>query len=95
MRGPSEQVAGTPRPERRSGRRLRVSQRAQIVLPHAVIDCEVRDLSTQGAKIALRQEVTLPETFRLFIAAQSLRTYSVRLRWHKGNQIGISFEMDA
>jgi len=80
---------------RRQGRRLRVRQQAKIVLNDEMIHCEVRNLSLQGAGISLSRRVQLPNTFNLFIAAHSLRTFKVKLRWLRGNQAGVSFEMDA
>ena len=80
---------------RRQGRRLRVRQQAKIVLSDEMIHCEVRNLSLQGAGISLSRRAQLPDTFNLFIAAHSLRTFKVKLRWHKGTHAGVSFEMDA
>jgi len=56
--------------------------------------CEVRDLSTGGARIAVRQHVPLPERFDLFICAHDIRVHKVRLRWREGDFAGVSFGAD-
>jgi len=79
----------------RSARRFRVLQQAKIVFgKETMIHCEVRDLSTGGAKIALRPNIRLPEKFDLFICAQDLRVHKVRLRWRQGSFVGVSFGAD-
>lgn len=78
--------------ELRQARRLRVAQQAKIVVgPEVMFHCEVRDLSTGGAKIAVRQHVPLPERFDLFICAHDIRVHKVRLRWREGDFAGVSF----
>jgi PilZ domain len=70
-------------------------QPAKIVIgTKTMLHCEVRDISTGGAKISIRGHVPLPETFELFICAQDLRVYPVRLRWRQGNFAGVSFGID-
>ncbi|MGO4572387.1 PilZ domain-containing protein [Microvirga sp. 2TAF3] len=79
----------------RSARRLRVLQQAKIVFDtETMIHCVVRDLSTGGAKIEIRQHVPLPETFDLFICAHDLRVHRAQLRWRKGEFAGVSFDSD-
>jgi hypothetical protein len=79
----------------RRTRRLRVRQQAKIVFgAETMIHCEVRDLSVGGARISLKQHVSLPERFELFICAQDLRVHTVRVCWREGDFIGVSFGAD-
>ncbi|WP_210251013.1 PilZ domain-containing protein [Microvirga thermotolerans] len=81
------------RPDLRSAKRRRVLQQAKIVTgAETMIHCEIRDISTGGARIALRRNVALPETFQLYIAAHTLQVHSANVRWRNGDFIGVAFE---
>ncbi|MGE7415880.1 PilZ domain-containing protein [Methylobacterium tarhaniae] len=77
----------------RAGRRRRVIQQGRIVLgPDRSAACEVMDLSAAGARLRVPARIDVPETFPLVIAADDLRTVTVRLRWRRGDFAGVTFE---
>ncbi|MBF9195626.1 PilZ domain-containing protein [Microvirga terrestris] len=80
---------------RRHARRFPAHHPAQIMLgPDAMIACTVRDISTGGARIALKPQMDLPETFELFIAAHDLQVRRARVCWREGAFAGIAFSSD-
>ena len=96
MKSPGPRAPGNGKIELRQARRLRVVQQAKIVVgPEVMFHCEVRDLSTGGAKIAVRRHVPLPERFDLFICAHDIRFHKARLRWREGDFVGVSFGADS
>jgi PilZ domain len=80
---------------RRQARRFSAHHPAQILLgPEAMIPCTVKDISTGGAKIELKPQMDLPETFELFIAAHDLQVRRARVCWRKDGYAGIAFSLD-
>jgi hypothetical protein len=80
---------------RRQARRFPAQHPAQILLgPDAMIACTVKDISTGGARIALKPQMDLPETFELFIAAHDLQVRRARVCWRKDGYAGIAFSLD-
>ena len=77
---------------RRQARRFSTHHPAKIVLgPEAMISCMVKDISTGGARIAVKPDMDLPETFELFIAAHDLQARRVRVCWRDGGFAGVAF----
>jgi hypothetical protein len=77
---------------RRHARRFPTRHPATIVLgPEAMISCTVNDISSGGARIAVRAHMDLPETFELFIAAHDLQVRRVRVCWRDGDFAGVRF----
>ncbi|KQP29054.1 PilZ domain-containing protein [Methylobacterium sp. Leaf100] len=54
------------------------------------MDCLVRDMSASGARLALSETTTLPESFDLYIP-QKDRTYRSTLAWRRADGVGITF----
>ena len=80
---------------RRQARRFSAHHPAQILLgPEAMIPCTVKDISTGGARIELKPQMDLPETFELFIAAHDLQVRRARVCWRKDGYAGIAFSLD-
>ena len=77
---------------RRQARRFPTRHPATIVLgSEAMISCTVNDISTGGARIAVKSHTDLPETFDLFIAAHDLQVRRVRVCWRSGDHAGVAF----
>jgi hypothetical protein len=77
---------------RRQARRFSTHHPAKIVLgPEAMVSCTVKDISTDGARIAVKSDMNLPETFELFIAAHDLQARRVRVCWRNGDFAGVAF----
>src|SRR6202030_1731042 len=49
-----------------------------------------RDLSDEGARIVLSENITVPETFDLHIL-QRKQTLRARVTWRRGDEIGLGF----
>ena len=58
------------------------------------MDCLVRDMSASGARLALTETSTLPESFELYIP-QKERTYRAQMCWRRADSIGIAFVDEA
>ncbi|KQP41547.1 pilus assembly protein PilZ [Methylobacterium sp. Leaf104] len=82
--------------EHRRESRLRTFLKGRIVFNKGAssMDCLVRDLSPSGARLALSETSTLPESFDLYIP-QKDRTYRATLCWRRADGIGITFVDEA
>jgi len=88
-------VPSTATDNRRHARRFRAHHPAKIVLgPEAMISCMVKDISTGGARLAVKPQMDLPETFELFIAAHDLQVRRARVCWRHGGFAGVAFSDD-
>ena len=80
---------------RRNSRRFRTEHPAKIMLGlDGMISCTVEDISTGGARLALKAHIELPETFELFIAAHDLQVRRARVCWRDAGIAGVAFECD-
>lgn len=77
---------------------LRNSDRAPSVLEGKIYfsdgtseSCRIKDLSAGGAKIEVRENVTLPTAFDLVIFEVKFRICAARLQWQEGKLAGVSF----
>lgn len=72
--------------------RIRTFLKGQVVFNNrmSTMDCVIRNISGTGAKLQLTQAVTLPDQFELHIP-QKGETSRVRIRWRRGDEIGVSF----
>jgi hypothetical protein len=85
--GKSDATAG----EHRRSPRKRTLKEARVVLTdRTTMDCLVRDMSAQGARLAFGAPVTLPTTFSLLMVA-SEKLIPAELLWQRGLLAGIAF----
>ena len=83
-------VAVSALDNRRQARRFPTHHPAKIMLgPEAMISCTVKDISTGGARIAVKRHMDLPETFELYIAAHDLQVRRARVCWRHGDYAGV------
>jgi len=54
------------------------------------LDCTIRDLSDEGARIAFSATVALPEVIELDIPQRELRRQA-RVVWRRNDEVGLSF----
>lgn len=88
-------VPVTATDNRRQARRFHAHHPAQILLgPDAMISCTVKDISAGGARLALKPQMDLPETFEIFIAAHDLQVRRARVCWRRGDFAGVAFSLD-
>src|SRR5215475_11771238 len=57
------------------------------------LDCLVRDISSQGAKLKVSDSVAIPEIVELHIPHKD-ETYRAKVQWRTGFEIGVTFEND-
>jgi hypothetical protein len=76
----------------RNSERIRALLGAQIVFnnQNSTLNCQVRNISTGGARISLSANVAIPEEFDLLVP-QKGRTYRCKLRWRTGDAAGVEF----
>jgi hypothetical protein len=80
---------------RRQARRFPTHHPAKIMLgPEAMISCMVKDISSGGARIAVKRHMDLPETFELYIAAHDLQVRRARVCWRNGDFAGVAFSTE-
>jgi hypothetical protein len=88
-------VPATALDNRRQARRFPSHHPAKIMLgPEAMISCMVKDISTGGARIAVKRHMDLPETFELYIAAHDLQVRRARVCWRHGDFAGVAFSAE-
>ena len=78
--------------ERRRSTRSRSLLGARIVFNNraSTLDCTVRNISEQGARLVLGAAVAVPDEFDLVIS-QKERTHRCRIAWRTANEIGVAF----
>src|SRR5262245_860205 len=57
------------------------------------LDCLVRDISGQGAKLKVSDSIAIPEFVELHIPNKD-ETYRAKVQWRTGFEIGVTFEND-
>jgi PilZ domain-containing protein len=57
------------------------------------LDCLVRDISDQGAKLKVSDSIAIPEFVELHIPNKD-ETYRAKVQWRTGFEIGVTFEND-
>lgn len=83
--------ADIPVGNRRNSPRRRVLKEGKVILSDwAVIDCLVRDLSENGARLEFGGPTELPKAFRLFITSSNM-LIPAELAWQRGLAAGARF----
>ncbi|MDD7908929.1 PilZ domain-containing protein [Pseudovibrio exalbescens] len=84
--------AEMPEDERRRSRRRRTLKEGRVVFnDHSVvIDCTIRDLSDEGARLLLETTQDIPDEFFLYIVQHRQRA-KVEVRWRTGDAMGVEF----
>ena len=78
--------------ESRRAERVRtlIGARAVFNNGQSTIDCQIRNLSTHGAKLGLSESVALPDVFVLEIPSRD-KSYRAELRWRTVDAVGVEF----
>jgi hypothetical protein len=81
--------------ERRINSRLRSFLQGRIYFNQrrSSLDCLVRDLSEDGAKLKVSNSVALPEFVELHIPNKNA-TYPAKVQWRAGDEIGVAFNLE-
>jgi hypothetical protein len=82
----------TPGPEGRKTPRVRTYMGGRAIFNNgnSSIDCQVRNLSAEGAKLTLSESVGLPSAFLLDIPSRN-KGYRVEVRWRTTDSVGVEF----
>jgi PilZ domain len=77
--------------DQRKTDRTRTYLGGQIVFNQrsSVMDCLVRNFSSEGAKLVFSNTVTVPDEFDLSIPKQE-RTFRVRMVWRRADEAGVA-----
>jgi hypothetical protein len=72
--------------------RARAILGAQIIFNNrnSTVECQIRNISSKGARICFTDAVSVPEEFELFIP-QKGTTYRARMRWRDTEGAGLEF----
>jgi len=86
------QLLSEPKAERRSSSRQRRLLGGKIVFNNnaSTIDCIIRDLSSQGARLSVASPVGIPEWFDLRVDRNGA-CYPAQVAWRSHDQIGVTF----
>jgi diguanylate cyclase (GGDEF)-like protein len=78
--------------ERRTQRRQRVLKPGKIIINgmNSVVDCTMRDVTREGARLRVHGHFFAPEQFDLLIVGSGAAK-RVRLRWQNGKELGVQF----
>jgi len=78
--------------DKRKSPRRRVLKEGKIVFADAmrVIDCTIRDMSPEGARLLIANTVGLPDTFTLYEKSTGM-LYPASVVWRQSNALGIRF----
>lgn len=82
--------------ERRAKERTRTLIAARMVFggQGLAADCEIRNLSSGGAKLIVDEEIPVPTEFILEIPSKH-RTHKARLVWRHADACGVAFDLEA
>ena len=73
--------------------RQKVLRRGKITYQNFEIECQVRDISSTGAKLRLAGDVTVPSSFKLLILPEKI-TRMVQVCWRDELLLGVRFMED-
>lgn len=78
--------------DKRKTQRRRVLKAGKIIFADAksVIDCTIRDLSPEGARLAIANTIGVPETFCLFETSTGM-LYDATVTWRQAAALGVKF----
>lgn len=79
--------------EKRKVPRRRVLKEGKIVFADGlrVLDCTIRDMSANGARLLIASTVGLPDSFHLYEKSSGL-LYPARIAWRQANALGVEFQ---
>jgi hypothetical protein len=55
------------------------------------VDCLIRDISDQGAKLRFSSTIATPDVVELHVPSRE-ESYRARIEWRAGEEVGVSFE---
>jgi hypothetical protein len=81
--------------ERRSSSRQKAFLQGRLYFNNRrnSVDCLIRDLSEQGAKLRFSSTIATPEVVELHIPNRD-ESYRARVEWRNGEEVGVSFNYE-
>jgi hypothetical protein len=76
--------------ERRQAPRQRTFKTGSITLPHGIVECLIRNMSTKGALLEFLQPPLVPEDFTLLIKPDMIRR-ECHVAWRMALRVGVEF----
>jgi hypothetical protein len=91
MKKPSQAQLDTTAQEQRSAPRQRSFLQGRVFFNsrRSSIDCIIRDLSDDGARLKFATTPTIPEVFELYVPNKD-ESYQARIIWHDGSDMGVT-----
>jgi hypothetical protein len=79
--------------EKRKAVRLRTLLGARAVFNggKSTLDCQIRNISTTGAQLAIQNLAIMPDEDFLLVVPARNKTYRVEFRWRSDNAAGVRF----
>jgi hypothetical protein len=79
--------------EKRKSPRRRVLKEGKIIFADGlrVIDCTIRDMSQEGARLLIASTLGVPDTFHLFEKSTGL-VYPATIAWRQASSVGVKFD---
>ncbi len=81
--------------EPRKSPRARTMLGAQIIFNNrsSTVDCQIRNMSEEGAKIIIHDHLSIPQRFE-FHVPQKGRSFKAKVIWRQDNEAGLEFLQD-
>ncbi len=81
--------------EPRKSTRQRTMLGAKIIFNNrmSTLDCRIRNISSEGAKILLGDQYAIPQVFEFHVAHKD-ETFRARVIWRHDNEVGLEFLED-
>jgi len=59
----------------------------------SIVECLVRDLSGEGARLKVSESIAVPATMELYIAARD-EWFRANVQWRRGDEMGVALVSD-
>jgi PilZ domain len=78
--------------ERRHAARKRSFLQGRVYYNHhrSSVDCVVRDISDEGAKLVFGEAVAIPDEVELYLPGKE-ELHRVAVQWRRGSEVGVDF----
>src|SRR3979409_989650 len=82
-------------PNRRTATRQKALLQGRIYFNNRrmSVDCMIRDLSGEGAKLKIAGAVSVPDAAELYLPARD-EDRRIKIQWRHGDEVGVAFVLD-
>lgn len=80
--------------ERRTSARHRTFLQGRVIYNNrrSSVDCIIRELTDEGARLSFNDPVGVPHAFELYIPHRD-QTYRAEIAWNHGDEMGVTFAL--